>query len=185
MTSTAEVRKVGLTAFVIGAAVAVGLGAYGAIHDPSQKSTFSLIFSGSLEMKVWLTTIAVLLAVVQLVTALRMYGRIPFPAEPPEWFGQLHRLSGTLAFVVTVPVAYSCLWTFGFNGGHEDGRTLVHSLAGCIFYGALASKIFVLRSRESPRLLLPVLGGTVFTALVVLFFTGSVWFWSDSGFPSF
>ena len=187
MTATArtEVRAGPLGAFVIGGAVSVALGVYASVHDPSEKAPFELFFSGSQQLKVWATTVAVLLAIVQLVTALRMYERISFPAEMPPWFAQAHRLSGTVAFIFTLPVGYTCLWSFGWNGGAGDARTLLHSLFGCLFYGALAAKIFVLRSKPGPKWLLPVVGGAVFTLLIGLFATSAVWFWSDHGFPSF
>ena len=184
-TSTTEVRTLPLGAFLLGAAVSVALGVYGSVHDASGRAPFELFFSGSQQLKVWATTVAVLLAIVQLVTALRMYGRIAFPAETPPWFGQLHRLSGTWAFIFTLPVGYTCLWSFGWNGGSGDARTLIHSFLGCLFYGAFAAKIFVLRSKPGPKWVLPVLGGTVFTVLMGLFATSAVWFWSDKGFPSF
>ena len=183
--SATEVRSLPLGAFMAGAAVSVSLGVYGNVHDPSEVGPFQLFFSGYTELKVWFTTVAVMLAIVQLTTALRMYGRISFPAEKPSWFGDLHRLSGTWAFIFTLPVAYTCLWTFGFNGGAGDARTLMHSIFGCLFYGALVAKIFVLRKNPGPAWVLPVLGGTVFTLLIGLFGTGAVWYWSDSGFPSF
>jgi len=181
----ADVKAVPLGAFVLGAAVSVALGVYGGVHEGTEQPTFQWFFSGTLEMKVWFTTVAVVLATVQLLTALRMYGRISVPAKTPQWFGDLHRLSGTTAFMVTIPVAYSCLWSFGFNGGHSNTRTLIHSILGCLFYGAFAAKIFVLRTKPSPKWVLPMLGGTVFTVLVGLFATSAVWFWSNSGFPSF
>jgi len=183
--SATEVRGLPLGAFMAGAAVSVSLGVYGSVHEASEEGPFQLFFSGSTQLKVWFTTVAVILAVVQLMTALRMYGRISFPAVTPPWFGDLHRLSGTTAFIFTLPVAYICLWTFGFNGGASDARTLIHSVLGCLFYGALAAKIFVIRKKSGPAWALPVLGGTVFTILIGLFLTSAVWFWSDSGFPSF
>lgn len=184
-TTRTEVRAAPLGAFVLGGAVSVALGVYASVHDPSERAPFELFFSGSQQLKVWTTTVAVLLAIVQLVTALRMYERISWPAVPPDWFGQLHRLSGTLAFLFTIPVGYTCLWSFGWNGGAGDTRTLLHSLFGCLFYGALAAKVFVIRSKPGPRWVLPLLGGLVFTLLVALFATSAVWFWSDRGFPSF
>jgi hypothetical protein len=173
-------------AFLVGAAVSVALGVYASVHDPSERTPISLIFTGGVQMKVWVTTLAVLLAIVQLLSAMRMYGRISFPKEAPTWLGDLHRLSGTLAFLFTLPVAYTCLWAFGWNGGEGDARTLMHSLFGCLFYGAFAAKILVLRhSTDAPKWVIPVLGSTVFTLLIALFATSAVWFWTDSGFPSF
>ena len=49
----------------IGALVALGLGIYGNVHDPSQRLVFTLVFSPTISMKVWPATAAVAFAVVQ------------------------------------------------------------------------------------------------------------------------
>src|SRR4051794_20492399 len=119
-----------------GAAVAVALGVYGHVHDPANRPVFTLGFSGMLQMKVWLTTAALALLGVQLVTALWMWERLPAvgPARSPvAW---LHRWSGSVAFVLTLPVAFHCLWALGFVTG--SARVVAHGLAGCAFYGAYA-----------------------------------------------
>ena len=50
-----------------------------------------------------------------------MYGRISVPKVAPPWLGDVHRLSGSLAFLFTLPVGYTCLWAFGWNGGEGFG----------------------------------------------------------------
>ena len=50
--------------------------------------------------------------------------------------------AGTAAFVVYLPVAYHCLWSLGFQD--TDTRVLAHSLLGCAFYGAMATKLLAL-----------------------------------------
>jgi hypothetical protein len=100
--------------FLVGALVSVSLGAYGGIHDPTYETPYKLFFTSTLSFKVWFATFAVICAGIQIFTALRMYGKIRVPATMPSWFGDLHRLSGTLAFGFSVPVAYHCLWALGF-----------------------------------------------------------------------
>src|SRR5215212_10070160 len=163
-------------AFGVGSLVSVGLGVYGRTHEPTFFALNLAGFSSGLAAKAWLASIAFVLAVVQLVSALVMYGRIPVRA--PSWIGGLHRWSGRVAVLVTVPVAVHCLYALGFQGG--EPRVLVHSLFGCFFYGAFAAKMLVLRARV-PRWTLPVLGGAVFTALTALWLTASVWFFATSG----
>src|SRR5262249_41093856 len=69
--SAARAQRGALVAMVlVGAAVAVSLGVYAKAHTPSGRPLFTLGFSGMLQMKVWLSTAAVALLVVQLVTAL-------------------------------------------------------------------------------------------------------------------
>jgi Family of unknown function (DUF6529) len=169
---------------LVGAAVAVALGVYGHAHDPTGESILGngLFFSGTLNMKAWLATAVVLLACLQVFTASWMYGHLPF-ASIPAWLPTVHRVSGTLAFLVSIPVVYHCLWALGFQD--FDTRVLVHSLAGCFFYGAFIAKMLWLRVDGLPGLVLPLVGGTVFTTLVVIWLTSSLWFFDNIGFPSF
>jgi Family of unknown function (DUF6529) len=169
----------------IGAAVALAIGAYANAHDPTGESILGdgLFFSATLNMKAWLATAAILFAMFQVVSALWLYGRLPGSPDVPRWLGTAHRVSGTLAFLVSLPVAYHCLWALGFQDA--TGRTLVHSLAGCFFYGAFVAKVVVVESRGLPGWTLPVAGGAVFTALVVIWLTSSLWFFDNFGFPEF
>ena len=170
---------------LVGAAVAIGLGAYGRVHDGTGEATIQLFFSGTLNLKVWFATIAVALALFQVLTALRLYGKVKVPRETPSWLGDAHRLSGTLAFLFSLPVAYHCLWSIGFETNTGATRQFVHSIAGCVFYGAFAAKVTVVRSKGLPEWALPVIGGLAFTALVVVWVTSSVWFFNNVGFPEF
>jgi hypothetical protein len=169
---------------LIGAAVAVALGVYGNEHAPTGDSILGdgLFFSATLNMKAWLATAALGLGLFQVASALRIYGKIG-SGPAPEWLGTVHRLSGTLAFLVSIPVAYHCLWALGFQD--EPSRVLIHSLAGCFFYGAFAAKVVVVESKRLPGLALPVAGGLVFTALVVIWLTSALWFFDNIGFPEF
>src|SRR3954453_6019664 len=83
-----------------GAAVALALGVYGNVHDPSQKLVFTLFFSSTIALKVWLATLAVFLGLVQVALAVCLYGRLPWQA--PHWAGGAHRISGRLAFLTTL-----------------------------------------------------------------------------------
>ena len=165
----------------IGAAVALSLGIYGHEHAPATDLSITLGFTDTITMKVWLATIAVLFALVQLGSALWMYGRLPVPAAP-AWLGSLHRISGRLAFLASLPVAYHCLYQLAFQD--TDTRVLVHSLLGCAFYGAFASKVVIVRSHSLPGAALPIAGGLVFTILVGVWLTSGLWFISENGFPS-
>jgi hypothetical protein len=132
-------------------------------------------------MKVWLATIVVGFAVVQLLSALWMYGRLPFGAAP-SWLGGVHRISGRLAFIISLPVAYHCLYQLGFQ--HTNARVLAHSILGCLFYGAFAAKVIVVRSPKLPGRALPVVGGLTFAVLISVWLTSALWFISNFGFPS-
>jgi hypothetical protein len=156
----------------LGVLVAIALGVYGRVHTPTNQAIYIGPFSSMIAMKVWLTAVALVLAVVQLISALWMYGRLPWPA--PDWIGALHRGTGSLAFVVTLPVAFHCLWSLGFQD--YDARVLAHSLLGCLFYGAFVAKILTLTNRRVPGWALPWVAGALFTALVAVGLTSAVWY---------
>lgn len=165
--------------------MALAIGVYANEHDPTGESILGdgLFFSATLNMKAWLATAAVCLALFQVISAMWIYGRLPGVTSAPTWLGSAHRVSGTLAFLVSLPVAYHCLWALGFQD--TTGRTLAHSLAGCFFYGAFVAKVAVVESKRLPGWALPLAGGTVFTALVVIWLTSSLWFFDNFGFPEF
>ena len=163
-----------------GAAVAIALGIYGRVHDPSQQLVFTLVFSSTIAMKVWLGTAAAALALVQVLLALWLYGRLPWAA--PASVGPAHRICGRLAFIVSLPVAYHCLWSLGFQD--TDARVLAHSLLGCAVYGAFAAKVTIVRSSALPGVALPIAGGLMFALLVGVWFTSGLWFIRESGFPA-
>jgi hypothetical protein len=178
-----------LAVFAAGASVSVALGVYGRVHDATGRKIVTLGFSSMPSMKIWLGTIAVVLAVLQLLSALWMFGKLPTDRPAPAWIPPAHRWLGTAAFVATVPVAYHCLWSIGFGNqlgnDSEDTRRLIHSVAGCIFYGAFTTKMLSLRIRNLPRWTVPVVGGLVFGALVIVWFTSSLWWFRYVEFPDF
>ena len=168
-----------LIAAGLGAAVAIALGVSGRVHDPSEDLVFTLIFSSTIGMKVWFGTAALAFAVIQIATALWLYGKLRVTV--PDGLGTVHRLSGRLAFILSLPVAYHCLWSLGFQD--TDTRVLVHSLAGCAVYGAFAAKVTIVRSKGLPGAALPVAGGLMFAVLVLAWYTSALWFIDEQGWP--
>src|SRR4051812_33554443 len=164
MSATASpVRRASSAALVVpllvGAAVAVALGVYARVHEPAGRPLLTLGFSGVLQMKAWLSTIVLGLVVVQLTTALGIWGRLPGIRVAPATIALVHRWSGSVAFALSLPVAFHCIWSLGFQTGST--RVVLHGVAGCAFYGAYAAKMLGLRTRGLPAWALPVLGGTV------------------------
>ncbi|WP_165984498.1 DUF6529 family protein [Streptomyces sp. YIM 98790] len=165
-----------------GALIAVALGAYGSTHTPTGRPLALVVgFHSMLTMKVWLATAAAGLAFFQLVSAAWMWRRLPGAGEPPAWLGPAHRWSGTAAFLLSLPAAYHCLWSLGFST--FDTRTAVHSVVGCAFYGAFATKMLALRVRRLPGWALPVAGGLLFAALMTAWATSSLWYFGQPGVP--
>lgn len=163
---------------LIGALVALTLGIYGRLHHPTGIAINIAGFSNPGSVKSWLATGATLFAVVQVVSALVMYGKIPRVAAP-SWIGGLHQWSGRIAFLLAVPVAIHCLYALGFQ--NYSTRVLIHSLLGCAFFGAFTVKMLILPKRGLPGWLLPALGGVVFIALTGVWFTSAYWFFSTYG----
>ena len=170
-----------LLAAALGALVALSLGIYGNAHSPATDLSITLGFKDTITMKVWLASLAVLFALIQLGSALWMYGRLPL-GDAPAFLGSLHRISGRLAFLLSLPVAYHCLYQLAFQD--TSTRVLIHSLLGCAFYGTFAVKVVVVRSHSLPGIALPLAGGAVFTLLVGVWLTSGLWFISNNGFPS-
>jgi hypothetical protein len=163
---------------LIGALVALTLGVYGRLHNPTGYAINIAGFSSPGAVKSWLASGAFVFALVQVGSALVMYGKVPRVAAPP-WIGGLHRWSGRAAFLLAVPVAVHCLYALGFQ--HYSTRVLVHSLLGCAFFGAFTIKMLVLPKSDLPNWTLPALGALVFTALTGVWFTSAYWFFSTFG----
>ncbi|WP_112247984.1 DUF6529 family protein [Kribbella monticola] len=167
---------------VAGALVALSLGIYGKVHEPTGRPLALLVgFTSLPAMKAWLATAAVVLVVFQVVSALWMYGRLPVKRKAPGYLSQLHRWSGSIAFVATLPVAYHCLWSLGYST--FDTRTALHSLFGCAFYGAFTTKMLALRAKKMPSWALPISGGLLFSLLVGAWATAALWYFTQSGVP--
>lgn len=170
-----------LIAGLIGAGVALTLGIYANVHTPASDLTITLGFTSTITLKVWLATIALGFAMIQLLSAFWMYGRLPLGIAP-AWLGTVHRISGRLAFLLSLPVAYHCLYQLGFQ--HSSFRVLAHSVLGCMFYGAFAAKVLIVRSSNLPRSALPIAGATVFSVFVYVWIFSGLWYIHHTGFPS-
>ena len=177
-----------LTGFAVGAVVAVLVGVFGRVHDPSLAGTTTLGFRTVLAMKVVVSVAIGVIAVLQLLGALWLYGKLGVRA--PAWLGTAHRVSGSIGVLLIVFVAYHCLWALGLEYGTlPDGepvsaRTLLHGILGCAVIGALVTKVVAVRSRRAPGWFLPVAGGLLFTLLVAAVLTSAVWYLSTKGWPA-
>jgi len=115
-------------ALLLGGAVAIAVGVYGSVHEPAGQQTISLFFSNTLSFKAWTTSLILFFAFGQLYSALRIWGKVKIPKTMPSWWGDLHRLSGTLAFALSLPVAFHCLWALGFEPDFTELRRFSHSV---------------------------------------------------------
>ncbi len=163
---------------LIGALVALTLGIYGRLHSPTGIVVNIAGFSSPGAVKSWLATGATVFAIVQVASALVMYGKVP-RVSAPSWIGGLHRWSGRIAFLLAVPVAINCLYGLGFQT--YSTRVLIHSVLGCLFFGTFSVKMLILPKRGLPGWVLPVVGGLVFVLLIAIWFTSAYWFFSTFG----
>ena len=129
-----------LTAFAAGGVLAVLVGVFGKVHEPTIEGTTTLGFDTVIDMKVVLSVVIGVLVVLQLLGALWMYGRLGAPA--PSWVGPAHRTAGATALVLAVFVAYHCLWALGLETGRLNNleqvptSTVVHGVLCCAVVGA-------------------------------------------------
>jgi mono/diheme cytochrome c family protein len=147
-----------------------------AAHDPRSKGYFRLFFEDPIHLKAGFATVVVVFACLQLFTAAWIFRKLPW--QKPAWVNPTHRWSGRLAFLLTLPVAYHCIFKLGFQS--PTTRVLAHSLFGCAVYGAFAAKVTIVRLHRFPRFVLPVAGGLLFAVLVGVWWTSAVWLYGQS-----
>ena len=160
-----------VVALAIGSAVSIALGLYGRLHTPTGYAVNIAGFSNGPAAKAALASVAMTLAIVQAVTAMGLYGRIPLRGA---WVGAVHRWSGRAAVLISVPVAVHCLYALGFQA--FDGRVIAHSLFGCFLYGAFVFKMLILTRDDSPSWALPLAGGLVLSGPTALWMTAVLYF---------
>ena len=165
----------GFGAFV---ALTVGLVAGTSTRESYEAPFPHLFFSDTLHLKAWLITTALLLAMGQLLTASRIYQVLRFPPQG-RFYDLVHRWSGRVAILLTLPVAYHCIFLLGF--GTYSVRAVVHSLLGSFLYGVLVSKVFILHSKGFGAWALPIAGGALFAVLLGLWLTSAFWFFRTVG----
>jgi hypothetical protein len=127
------------------------------------------------EVKVVLASVALALAVYQLVLIAVGYGklRLPFLAGGPAT--RTHRAVGDTIVVVIVVVALMCIGYFGI----EDDAAL-HAVAAVALLAVLGLKIAVVRRWHGLNRLLPALGICVWLLLALTWFTSAGDFLADS-----
>ena len=151
----------------------------------SVNSTYSdivtSVFSTTIAAKVWLASIAFALAIVQVSTGARIFGKLErvIPLSPSV-VSPIHRWSGRLAVLFTLPVAFHCIFILGFRT--TDARVLIHSIVGSFVFGVIVVKLFMVHSRKYPGWALPLAGGTLFAVLVTLWATSAGWYFTSVRF---
>ena len=139
------------------------------------------VFSAPIVGKAWFATAAVTLAVVQVLTGARIFGKLErFVRIPRPQVNRVHRWSGRLAFLCTLPVAFHCIFILGFRT--TSPRMFAHCILGSFVYGVFVVKIFFVHDRLHPRWVLPVMGGTMASVLAGLWLTSAYWYFTNVHF---
>ena len=139
------------------------------------------VFSSTIAGKAWFATAAVVLAVVQVSTGARIFGKLERIVRIPRpQVNRVHRWSGRLAILLTLPVAFHCIFILGFQD--VNARVLTHSIFGSFVYGVLVVKLFFVHDKKHPRWTLPVVGGTMFAVLATLWLTSAYWYFTEVRF---
>ena len=141
------------------------------------------VFSTAIAGKAWLATGAFVLAFVQVLTASRMWGKLErFVPLSFSTSRRIHRWSGRIALLLTLPVIFHCVMILGFETTGPTG------------HGALHRRLLHLRrgrgetARDpAPQPQLPVVGaprarGTLAAVLTTLWLTSSLWYFTNVRF---
>ncbi|MEZ5244645.1 MAG: DUF6529 family protein [Acidimicrobiales bacterium] len=155
-----------------GAATALLLGVYASAHEPTGRDFVIEGFTTASAWKSAFASVAMFLFVMQVSLGLRITGRIGPRHAPPAWTSDLHRLLGTLAFGITLPVVFHCVWTVGYQS--SDSRLVVHSIVGCIAYGFYVAKILAVRRDDLAPWAVPLTGSLLGVAMLVAWWTSAL-----------
>ena len=157
-------------------ALTVGAVAWQTVRVPYAVPFFHPFLTSTRQMKTWLATAVVALACAQLVTAAHIYELLRLRSKG-RLYHVAHRWSGRVAVLLTLPVAYHCVFLLGF--GTWSPRALIHSVLGSALYGAVVAKVLVVRSSRFAPWVLPVAGSLLFVLILGLWLTSALWFFAS------
>jgi hypothetical protein len=167
---------------LLAAGVAVALYVVGRVHQVNPASSlFGQQYGAVVALKAVLATVALGLAVLQVLLAVWMYRKLPLAGSPPRPVPLAHRVVGFGLFALTLPIAVHCLIAYGVQ--LTSLRVAVHSLAGCFFYGAFVAKVVLVQTRRLPGWVLPAAGGTLAVVVAVLWYTSALWYYNGYQLP--
>jgi Family of unknown function (DUF6529) len=96
--------------------------------------------------------------------------------------GRLHAPNYTVSlFGQAGLAAVHCVLAYGVQ--LTRARVAVHSLAGCLFYGAFTAKVLLVRTRRLPGWALPAAGGALVLLVAVLWYTSALWYYNGYQLP--
>ena len=121
-------------------------------------------------------SLAFVLAVLNLLIMLQLYGKIslfPWASEPLGWW---HRRQGDVILVLFVLIAYHCV-RYGYIDPGSP-RVLGHSILGSLTLAVIALKFLTVRG--IPRLMdhIAVIGASLFVATTGTVLTSALWYFA-------
>ena len=119
-------------------------------------------------------SVAFVLAVLNLLIMLQLYGKIslfPWGSEPLAWW---HRRQGDVILVLFVLIAYNCV-TRGYVDP-DSPRVLAHATLGSLTLAVITLKFVTVN--WIPRLMerIAVIGASLFVATTGTIFTSALWY---------
>ncbi|MEU9123666.1 DUF6529 family protein [Streptomyces sp. NPDC048506] len=184
LTLRTEPRQfLGLLWLLLPLAVTAALVWYGLVHTPERGHSLFAAHGphAVVLLKTQLGSALMGLALIQLLLALWMYGRLPGLRAAPHRVGTVHRLIGVVAFLLSVPIARQCIIAYGVS--LTGPRQALHSLAGCFLYGAFVAKVIVVRHRRWPGWALPLAGGALVTVVALAWYSAAFWYLNGFQLP--
>jgi hypothetical protein len=161
-----------------GAATALALGLYASLHDATGRDFVVTGFRSSAAWKSAFASVTVFLFLMQMSLGLRITGRIGPRRPPPSWATDVHRLIGTIAFGISIPVVFHCIWTLGYVT--TDSRVATHSLLGCLAYGAYVANVLSARADDELRWAWPGLGVVLGVLMTVVWWSSALVYYAGS-----
>lgn len=158
--------------FAAGAATALALGIYAAAHEPTGRDFVVTGFTSVAGWKSAFASVTMVLVIVQISLGLRLTGRVGPRVPPPPWAHDLHRLVGTVAFGISIPVVFHCIWAVGYQT--SGSRLAVHSLLGCVAYGTYVAKIMTARTADRPPWALPAAGSLLGIMMLTVWWSSAL-----------
>jgi plastocyanin len=138
------------------------------------------IFDDIIEFKVWLATIVLGVAVLQVASMASVYGWLPVPDRIKEPLAIFHRWEGRTIVFVAVIIAVLCILDPGPQSSPDRQRN--HTYLGIAILALLTLKIGVIHfAPKAHTAVLPVLGLAVSGVFVGLWYTSSYAFWFEGG----
>ena len=128
-----------------------------------------------IDLKLYLVTVILIGAIVQVCTMALVYGWVPSPKAWAANLSGIHRWEGRGLALLAVIVSTFCILDPGPQGAPQ--RVYIHSTFGIVVLALLASKIVVLKAVPKLQVALPAFGLLVAGSFGVLWYTSAYAFW--------